>query len=312
MSEPLVSTIMIFLNGERFIEEAVDSVFAQTYGNWELLLVDDGSSDGSTAYALGLAEKHPGRVRYVEHPGHVNRGMSASRNLGLAHARGTYVALLDADDVWVPHKLRQQVDLLERHPDVGMVYGNALYWHSWGDEGSGVDTLMLPRGVRPGRVYRPPELLPGYLTGGVMVPGTSCMMLRRDAMERVGGFEAEFRSMYEDQAFLAKIALHAPILIWNEHWFNYRQHGGSSTSLEGSGHYPDPARIRFLEWLERYLERTGWATRRLLRIVRRELWYQHHPRIARGSEAVHRFLRRLRRKLIPWTPPHSVRLPKRP
>src|SRR5918994_2063107 len=100
----LVSCIVIFLDEERFIEEAIKSVFAQTYENWELLLVDDGSTDGSTQIALRYAERHPGKVRYLEHPGHQNRGMSASRNLGISQAKGEYVALLDADDVWLPHK----------------------------------------------------------------------------------------------------------------------------------------------------------------------------------------------------------------
>src|SRR5215218_10922420 len=97
-AKPLVSAIIIFLNEERFIEEAIQSVFAQSYENWELLLVDDGSSDASTRIALRYAEEHPGRVRYLEHPGHQNRGMSASRNLGISHTKGEYIACLDADD----------------------------------------------------------------------------------------------------------------------------------------------------------------------------------------------------------------------
>src|SRR3712207_5043688 len=130
-SDPLVSVIIIFLNAERFVEEAVESVFAQTYDNWELLLVDDGSSDASTAIAGRYAEEHPGRVRYLKHPRHQNRGMSASRNLGIGHAKGEYIAFLDADDVWLEYKLQQQVAILGSHPEASMVYGNTLYWHSW-------------------------------------------------------------------------------------------------------------------------------------------------------------------------------------
>src|SRR5262245_62825418 len=76
-STPLVSVITNFLNGEQFLAEAIESVFGQTYGNWELLLVDDGSSDGSTAIAQHYAEQHPDCVRYLEHERHANRGMSA-------------------------------------------------------------------------------------------------------------------------------------------------------------------------------------------------------------------------------------------
>src|SRR5215471_21165350 len=91
---PLVSIILIFLNGERFIRQAIDSVFCQTYQNWELLLCDDGSTDSSSQIACELAQLHPGRVRYLEHESHQNRGMSAARNLGIRHAQGEFIALL--------------------------------------------------------------------------------------------------------------------------------------------------------------------------------------------------------------------------
>ncbi len=101
---PSVSVIIIFLNAERFFEEAIASVFAQTYDRWELLLVDDGSTDASTAIARRYARRYPDRVRYLEHPDHSNRGASSSRNLGVQHARGAYIAFLDSDDVWLPRK----------------------------------------------------------------------------------------------------------------------------------------------------------------------------------------------------------------
>src|SRR3712207_4093497 len=123
VSEPSVSVITIFLDEERFIEEAIESVLAQRYDNWELLLVDDGSTDGSTQIALRYAERYPEKVRYLEHPGHENRGRSATRNVGTSYARGEHIGFLDADDVWLPHKLQQQVEILNSHPEAGMVYG---------------------------------------------------------------------------------------------------------------------------------------------------------------------------------------------
>jgi glycosyltransferase involved in cell wall biosynthesis len=122
---PRVSVIIIFLNGERFIEEAVESVLSQDFDSFELILVDDGSTDGSTAIARTYAEQHPHRVRYVDHPDHANRGMSASRNRGLGVARGEYVAFIDADDVWSPNKLTEQVAIMDAHPEVGMLCGAA-------------------------------------------------------------------------------------------------------------------------------------------------------------------------------------------
>jgi len=127
----MVSVIIIFFNAEGFLEEALESVFGQTYDAWELLLVDDGSNDGSTAIAQRYTEQHPGKVRYLEHTDHQNRGMSASRNLGIANAQGVYIAFLDADDVWLSNKLDRQVAILDSQPEAAMVYGPAQWWYSW-------------------------------------------------------------------------------------------------------------------------------------------------------------------------------------
>jgi glycosyltransferase involved in cell wall biosynthesis len=92
-SRPLISAIIIFFNEERFLEEAIENVFAQTYKNWELLLVDDGSTKDSTTIAFNYAEKYPEKVCNLEHEGHQNRGMSATLNLGIRHAESEYILL---------------------------------------------------------------------------------------------------------------------------------------------------------------------------------------------------------------------------
>jgi glycosyltransferase involved in cell wall biosynthesis len=99
---PAVSVIVCFLNEERFLAEAVESVLGQSFTDWELILVDDGSTDGSSAIARGLAATSPDRIACIDHADHRNLGLSASRNAGLSHARGRYVAFLDADDAWLP------------------------------------------------------------------------------------------------------------------------------------------------------------------------------------------------------------------
>ena len=115
---PLVSAIIIFLDGEKFIAEAIESIIAQTMTDWELILVDDGSTDGATEIAKRYAREYPGKISYTEHPGHENRGMSASRNAGLRLARGKYVGFLDADDIWMPEHLRVNCRILEENEHV--------------------------------------------------------------------------------------------------------------------------------------------------------------------------------------------------
>src|SRR5690349_15096946 len=130
-TEPLVSIITPFLNTEKFFEECIESVLQQTYRNWELLLVDDGSSDRSTEIALAYAAKYPGKILYREHENHQNRGASASRNVGIQTSTGAYIAFLDSDDIYLPHKLQDQVALLNGQPTAGMLYAGTEYWYSW-------------------------------------------------------------------------------------------------------------------------------------------------------------------------------------
>ena len=105
----------IFLDAALFLAEALDSVLAESFQDFELLLVDDGWTDGSTTIARGFADRLRARGRYLEHPGDANRGMSASRNLGIRHARGPF-RLLDADDVWLPTSSHSRSRSSRRRP----------------------------------------------------------------------------------------------------------------------------------------------------------------------------------------------------
>jgi glycosyltransferase involved in cell wall biosynthesis len=274
--QPLVSVITIFLNEERFLEDAIRSIFAQTYDSWELLLVDDGSTDHSSALARGWAERHPGRVRYLEHPGHENLGMSATRNLGFREARGELIALLDGDDVYAPGKLATQVAQLEEHPQAAMVYDSTVMWHSWGAGGDPKPDRLRLLGVPPGTVVPPPRLLVAALRVEAETPGTCSLLVRREAVETVGGFEASFRGMYEDQAFLAKVFLNYPVFVASGATAYYRQHSASAchmAEVDGEFHRARPHRSRllFLEWLERYVAGRGRVNGELRRALREAL-----------------------------------------
>jgi glycosyltransferase involved in cell wall biosynthesis len=305
--QPLVSAITIFLNAERFIEEAIESVFAQTYRRWELLLVDDGSTDGSTATARRYAAAHPDRVRYLEHANHENRGMSAARNLGIRHARGTYIAFLDSDDVWLPEKLAQQVPLLEAHPEVGMLMGASLYWYSWTGrpEDAGRDVLM-PVGAPQDQVIEPPLLLTKlYPLGLGAAPCNGSLLVRRRSIEGVNGFEERFRGMYEDQAFLVKLYLATSVYITGRCLDRYRQHADSCSAGSAlSGNYRT-VREEFLTWFEVYLRARDAVDARVWRALEHSWRMHRHPvldYVRRRRPAV--VLRALKRNLgRAWSAP---------
>jgi glycosyltransferase involved in cell wall biosynthesis len=269
---PQVSVVLIFLNAQEFIDEAIRSVLAQTYENWELLLVDDGSTDRSTDIARSYAARLPNQIYYLEHPGHINRGMSASRNLGVKQAAGQYIAFLDSDDIWLPHKLTEQVALLEANSEAGMLYGQSLYWYSWTQNPEDEQRDFLPVfSIPTGTVVQPPTLLPMFLQGKTAVPCPSNILVRREQLLQIGGFEEQFRNMYEDQVFYAKICLTTPVLATDICWDRYRQHPKAVTAISQKSGRETAARQYFLNWLRDYLRQHKIADESVWQSLQQEI-----------------------------------------
>jgi len=283
---PLVSVIMIFFDAAAYFEEAVDSVLAQSYPSWQLVLVDDGSTDASTEMARGWASRYPERIEYVEHPRHRNRGMSASRNLGLRHARGRYVTFLDADDRWAESKLAEQVDILESRPEAGIVVGGTTYWHSWqpgARHADHLESLGPPFDV----VVEPPDLLARvYPLGKITSPSLSNLMARREIVDRVGGFEESFVGLYEDQVFLVKAYLATPIYSSSRPWLWYRQHDESCVAVTHRAGFYHEARKKFLAWLEAYLIEQCVTDAGAWKALGRARWRYDHPVAALVGQVV--------------------------
>ncbi len=271
---PRVSVITIFLNADNFLMEAIESVLAQTFDDWEYMLVDDGSNDSSSTIARDYAARYPGKIRYLEHAGHANRGMSASRNLGIQHARGDYIAFIDADDVWMTSKLADQVAFLDDNPDIAMVCGTVIHWSSWS---AGKD-IVVPTGHRQDVVIYPPEAsLFLYPLGKAESPCPSDMMIRTSLVRKLGGFEEQFRGMYEDQAFLAKLYLTAPVYFSNKIWLKYRLHADSCVSKAHEAGKDHDFKLKFLNWLESYAGSD--SDPRILAALRRALFPYRNPQI---------------------------------
>ena len=290
---PLVSIIIIFWNAEPFLAEAIASVVAQTYSHWELLLVDDGSTDGSTDVAQQIVACDSERMRYLHHPEHANHGMSASRNLGIAHARGTYLAFLDADDVWFPQTLEEQVEILRAEPDAGMVYGPIEWWYSWTGRPEDCECDYVEQlGVPANTLLPPPRLLSLFLRNRAAVP--SGVMVRRDLAERLGGFENEFRGEYEDQVFCAKVCLNASVFASSRCWYRYRQHPNSTVASGIRTGATHTARLTYLNWLAGYLTGNGITDAGVWRALRLEFLRFRHPRAYRLLRRGEHFVMKMR------------------
>ena len=258
----LVSCVMIFLNGARFIDDAIRSVVGQTgFDDWELILVDDGSTDESTALAKAWAAKQPSRIRYVDHPGHQNLGMSAARNLGVRHAVGRYIAFLDCDDVFLPSSLAHRMRVAAAHPDADLVLGGTWWWHSWtGEESAAALECPLYLPVAPTLTTLPaPQLFAGIfgIPGGSHVSAICGLLIRRDALLAIGGMEEQFRGLYEDQVLWAKVGLKLSAVVDPRPLALYRQHADSACSVSlATGAWtrtgPSPPLAQFHAWLQEY------------------------------------------------------------
>jgi glycosyltransferase involved in cell wall biosynthesis len=277
----LVSIITCFLNAQPFLTEAIESVLGQSYSEWELLLVDDGSHDGSTEVAQQFAKTHK-RIRYFEHAGHVNLGKATSRNIGIKEAKGDYIVFLDADDVFEPEKLQHQVELLVQNHDVDVVYGRTLYWNSWNDSNARDEISRI--GYAPRTVVSPPHLLTAFLKNGGIVPCLCSPLIGRQILDRVGGFDESIQYLFEDQVLLAKLCLEATVFIDDFCGEKYRQHE-SSTSHEAirmGAYHPwklNESERRYTAWLIQYVAQRGIDDPTLQQSLHRAALTYRYPRL---------------------------------
>jgi glycosyltransferase involved in cell wall biosynthesis len=290
---PAVSVITIFYNASPYLAEAIDSVLAQQLQDFELLLVDDGSTDESGDIARAYAIQDPDRIRYLQHPDRSNHGMSAARNLGLQEARGEFVAFLDADDRWAANKLQEQVEILRAWPEIDAVCGTVRYWKSWR---GGRDKIVPTGHVQDRPVHPPHASLVFYPLGKAPAPCPSDLMMRRSAIRDVGGFEESFTGplqMYEDQAFLAKFYLDQSIYVASRLWLDYRVHSRSFVSgVRRDGRYGE-VRGHFLEWFVQHLaQKQDERTSTIDAAVQKALKSQRYPR---PGDIVRRGLSKLRK-----------------
>jgi glycosyltransferase involved in cell wall biosynthesis len=252
---PTVSVVMIHHQAERFIDEAIASVRAQTIADWELLVVDDGSTDGSAAIVARHAAADPARLRALAHPGGGNRGMAAARNLGMAAARGRAIAFLDADDLWRPERLARHLTALDAHPAIDVVLGSTVEWCSWEPGARRSDRVLSP-GVSAEREFDPPSLLALLLAPRLgAFPGVCSVTFRHGPQTPPPRMAEEFIGMFEDQCLFALLLARRRAMVVDAADALYRQHPASHVVR----HAPERAAAerRYLRWLDEHLRLRG-------------------------------------------------------
>ena len=290
-----MSVVMIFKDAHAFLAEAARSVLGQSFRQLELVLVDDGGTDGSELVAAQVVALDPARVRLIRHPDRVNRGTGPSRLVGVDAARGELTAFLDADDVWSPEHLQEAVDLLAAHPAAGMVCGRVVTWRSWADPHA-LDTLS-ELAFAPGVVVPPPRLLAAVLRNGDLAT-TPCSLLVRTAALRECRSAAAFPDMYEDQVINSELQLRVAAVMSGATSAYYRQHPESTSARadrERVNHpaAPVPSRRRFLQWLAALPEFQASPDPELSRLLGAALRELGQRRPQRVKALAKRWVRRL-------------------
>lgn len=203
-SNPLVTVITPTYNREKYLPEAIDGVLEQTFGNFELIVVDDGSTDNSSEILAAYNAKDD-RVRTFQQE---NQGQSIARNRGLAEARGKFICFLDSDNYWPAEKLQQQIDLFEKHPSADVIYGDTI---TINEEGRELTRHNMTR-------------YSGHIAKWMLRDNCVSMntaMARRKCFDQMGGMSGQ-RRVADDYDLWLKFSARYQFLYVPEFWAYYR------------------------------------------------------------------------------------------
>jgi glycosyltransferase involved in cell wall biosynthesis len=213
---PRVSVIVPAYNAAVYLPSAIDSVLAQTYSNWEIVIVNDGSTDHTRAIVDSYRPKLREKLHYIYQP---NRGLPAARNTGMRAARGEFIALLDADDVWLPHRLARGVPVLDADPATGLVHARVV--------------RIDMQGTIIGQLKVEPKYLSGRIARNIYTRRAHIVcptvMFRKSCMEAAGWFDETMQAT-EDRDLWFRIALRCNVAYIDEVLAYYRLSPSSITS----------------------------------------------------------------------------------
>ena len=189
---PLVSVIIPTYNRGWIVREAIDSVLAQDFNNFELIVVDDGSTDDTA----DILDDYRERITVLTQ---LNRGVSAARNRGIRSSSGRFIAFLDSDDRWLPQKLSRQIDFYDSHPDAQICQTEEIW-------------IRNGRRVNPKTRHRKPSGKIFERSLELCLVSPSAVMIRRDLFERVGLFDENLPAC-EDYDMWLRVSCHYPVYL---------------------------------------------------------------------------------------------------
>jgi glycosyltransferase involved in cell wall biosynthesis len=205
---PRVSVIVPVYNGQEYIAATLETAFAQTFQDFEVIVIDDGSTDRTEA----SLERFRDKITLLKN---THKGPASSRNLGLEASRGSLIAFLDSDDFWLPEKLERQVSIAGSHPEYGIITTDMAKFNAAGI-------------IQPSCAALGPPIPSGYVLERLLFDnwiGTSCAMVRRECFEKVGKFADDSVALGKDDWNMwMRIAAQYPVYYLDKVLVHYRVH----------------------------------------------------------------------------------------
>ncbi len=245
-----ISIITTLYNGSKLFSETADSVLGQDYKDWEWILFDDGSTDGTQEIARELAGKYSDKIFYYEHKDNSNFGTAYTRNRAIEKSKGEIISFIDQDDIWYANRLSRQNSIFKDLKDCAMIWSPALYWYKERTfkQPVGKDGKGLSSGI-----YEPPELVENFLKDLKCTPLPSASMVRRKHFDEVNGFEESVRGS-EDIVLWLKLASKFRICYDDEIIVKYRKHFESTLRQAAKSGIMDQWNLGFYRWVIEFLK----------------------------------------------------------
>jgi glycosyltransferase involved in cell wall biosynthesis len=257
----LVSVIIPVYNGEKFITSCYEQLLAIDYPELEFVFIDNNSDDDSLLLLKSLADTDPRIQIYSE----TKKGAGAARNTGIYQAKGEIISFLDVDDQVSPDKIKRHVEILQKYPSVGMVFGSMYKYYA--DKNAGYyipKTNELKAGF-----YEPPFLGLHWLSHFGRLPGTCAITALKKKLIEQRGFQSDLLRG-EDAALWIKIGMNYPIYFLNEYTSTYVRHSLSTTTIDNSNSQGDPYYIQFKRFYLPYFAFEN-INREALKVVNRKI-----------------------------------------
>jgi len=251
---PKISIITTLFNGSKLFLETAESVLRQDCKDWEWILFDDGSTDGTQEIAKKLAGEHKGKIFYYQHDGNKNFGTAFTRNRAIERSCGEIISFIDQDDIWYSNRLSHHINLFDDLKDCAMIWSPALYWYKErsfkqpvGEKGKGLES----------GIYEPRQLIENFLRDLRCTPLPSASMVRRKQFDEVKGFEESVKGS-EDIVLWIKLASKYRICYDDEINVKYRKHFDSTLRQAAQSGKMNEWNLVFYRWVIEFLKKNNF------------------------------------------------------